>query len=324
MADVISIGERAALYYGSDTVNAQHGKMRTRPANFLTDSSPLYFDTFERPVFFQGFSSQGAEPRYYNEEESKAIVRLDAKTSKPICLGIVGKNYKVIPMKELCHEAERSFIEAFTAEQLDGCKVIEKIAYHGAQLHKQYIFPKISADIGSSKSNVAFRTIVVNGYDGASSFKLYSGAIDFFCENGMVTGLYDMTVKRHTKGLTIPSMIDKINRSIDVFYKQADIWKTWVKHEGITDEDAKACFSAMPGVSERRVDQLVRQFHIEALSHGRTVWALYSAATFYATHDAGEFTIRDTGKEHAAVTLMNRETQVRSWLATPEFQKIAA
>ena len=59
----------------------------------------------------------------------------------------------------------------------------------------------------------------------------------------------------------------------------------------IKDEDAKECFKAMPNISERRVQQLMRQFRIEIESHGRTVWALYSAATYYASTDNGDFSI---------------------------------
>lgn len=132
-----------------------------------------------------------------------------------------------------------------------------------------------------------------------------------------------MTVRRHTSGLTIPKLTDKLRHSINIFYKQAEQWKHWVG-KVICDEDAEDCFKAMPNVSERRVQQLMRQFRIECASHGRTVWALYSAATYYASFDAGDFSIRETNSDHKASTLMNREQQVRSWLNTDEFEKIAA
>tara|TARA_R110002050_G_scaffold52908_4_gene120301 strand:- start:1119 stop:1703 length:585 start_codon:yes stop_codon:yes gene_type:complete len=193
----------------------------------------------------------------------------------------------------------------------------------GATSIRNYIFPNITTDIGSQFSDIAFRTIIVNGYDGSSSFKFYHGAIDFFCENGMVTGSYDMIVKRHTSGLTVPKLTDRLRQSIDIFYKQAEQWSKWVGKE-ICDEDAEECFKAMPNVSERRVQQLMRQFHIECNTHGRTVWALYSAATFYSSSDQGEFSIRDTNSDHKASTLMNREQQVRSWLSSEEFMQIAA
>ena len=132
-----------------------------------------------------------------------------------------------------------------------------------------------------------------------------------------------MIVKRHTAGLTVPKLTDRLRNSIDIFYKQSEQWSKWVGKE-ICDEDAEECFKAMPNVSERRVQQLMRQFSIECQSHGRTVWALYSAATFYASSDHGEFAIRETNTDHKASTLMNRENQVRAWQNSDEFLRIAA
>ncbi|KKM27244.1 hypothetical protein LCGC14_1576580, partial [marine sediment metagenome] len=207
--------------------------------------------------------------------------------------------------------------------EIHGVTRQDNISHMGSTCIRDYIFPGINVDILSTRSEIAFRTIVINGYDGSSSFKFYHGAIDFFCTNGMVSGVYDMTVRRHTKGLTIPSLTDKLRKSIDIFYKQADQWKHWVG-KVICDEDAEECFKAMPNVSKLRVAQLMHQFKIECDSHGRTVWALYSAATLYASRDDGTFSIRETGSDHKAITLMNREQQVRSWLNTEEFEKIAA
>ena len=132
-----------------------------------------------------------------------------------------------------------------------------------------------------------------------------------------------MITRKHTYGLTIPSLTEKLRRSIDIFYKQAEQWKHCVGKE-ISDESAEQCYKAMPNISERRVQQLMRQFQIEIGSHGRTVWALYSAATYYASTDHGDFSIRETESDHKASTLMNREQQVRSWLNTEEFIQIAA
>jgi len=139
----------------------------------------------------------------------------------------------------------------------------------------------------------------------------------------MVTGSYDMITKRHTSGLQIPKLTDKLRMSIDIFYKQAEQWKHWMGKE-ISNEDAKTCFEAMPNISERRVEQLMRQFKIEVSTHGRTVWALYSAATYYATSNEGQFAVRTTAQDHAASTLINREQQVRSWQNTEQFLAIAA
>ena len=287
-----------------------------RAENYFPQESELYFDTWERPCYFKG-----KDDTFYMDEDHKHIVRM--YDDKPLSLGVVGKNYNKLSNEKLCKSIEETFVEALTDEELRGVDVKDTVSYHGGLSIRQYIFPNIRADIQSRNSDVAFRTIIVNGYDGSSSFKFYHGAIDFFCENGMVTGSYDMIVKRHTSGLTVPKLTDRLRQSIDIFYKQAEQWSKWVGKE-ICDEDAEECFKAMPNVSERRVQQLMRQFHIECDTHKRTVWALYSAATFYSSSDQGEFSIRDTNSDHKASTLMNREQQVRSWLSSEEFMQIAA
>ena len=295
-------------------LNTQNTQSITKPTSF-DGTSELYFDVWERPCFFRGRDG------YYEDPNHKHIVRLH--NDKPISLGVVGHNYKLLKNRELFEGIEQTFIEELSASELDGVIRQDKTSYLGATCFRDYIFPNIKVDISSRRSDVSFRVIVVNGYDGTSSFKFYHGAIDFFCTNGMVSGLYDMTVKRHTKGLTVPVLTDKLRKSIDIFYKQADIWKHWV-NKTISDEDAEVCFKSMPNISDRRVDQLMHRFRIECESHNRTVWALYSAATAYATHADGAFEVRDTGVDHRASTLMNREQQVRSWLNTDTFQQLAA
>ena len=286
----------------------------------FSDTSELYFDVWERPCYFMGRPADlGAT--YHEDPSHKHIVRII--NGEPISIGLVGKNYRVLKNKELCEGIEDTFMESLTQEELKDVKRRDSISYLGGTSIRDYIFPSIRADIESRQSSIAFRAIVVNGYDGSSSFKFYHGAIDFFCTNGMVTGSYDMIVKRHTSGLTIPRLTDRLRQSIDIFYKQASQWKHWVGKE-ICDEDAEQCYKAMPNISDRRVQQLMRQFRIEVESHGRTVWALYSAATYYASYDSDNFSIRETQSDHKASTLMNREHQVRSWLSTEEFERIAA
>ena len=287
-----------------------------RAENYFPQESELYFDTWERPCYFKG-----KDDTFYMDEDHKHIVRM--YDDKPLSLGVVGKNYNKLSNEKLCKSIEETFVEALTDEELRGVDVKDTVSYHGGLSIRQYIFPNIRADIQSRNSDVAFRTIIVNGYDGSSSFKLYNGAIDFFCSNGMVTGIYDMIVKKHTKGLQIPRLIVKVKTSIDIFYKQAEQWQHWVG-KTITDEEAQECYESFPNASDKMVAKLMRQFHIESLSHGRTVWALYSAATFYSSHSAGEFATRETGQDHTASTLLNRERQVRSWVETDRFVSIAA
>jgi hypothetical protein len=291
----------------------------TKPLAF-NDESEIYFDVWERPCFFAGrLDSQNTI--YYKDEKHKHIVRL--YNDVPVSLGVVGQNYKLLKNKELCEGVEETFMQELTEDELEGVSRRDRVSYMGSTCIRDYIFPGIKANIGSEKSDVAFRVIVVNGYDGSSSFKLYHGAIDYFCTNGMVTGSYDMIYKRHTSGLTIPALTDKVRKAIEIFHEQSEEWSRWTSKK-ISNETAEECFKAMPNISERRVLQLMQQYKQEIVSHGPTLWALYSTATFYASNSNGYFSVRDTGQDNVASTLLDRENQVRGWLNTDEFLAIAA
>ena len=233
-----------------------------KPEAFSPESE-LYFDVWERPAYFAGGHSN-----YYEDPHHKHIVRM--WKDEPCSIGLVGKNYKLLKNRELGEGIEDTFMEALTPKELKDVSRRDRISYMGGTSIRDYIFPAIRADIGSKQSDVAFRAIVINGYDGSSSFKFYHGAIDFFCLNGMVTGSYDMIVRRHTSGLSVPRLTDRLRQSVNIFYKQSEQWAHWVGKE-ICDEDAEQCYQALPNVSERRVQQLMRQFRIEVESHGDIV-----------------------------------------------------
>jgi hypothetical protein len=302
-------------YYGGNYVDQAHTPVPSiegKASDVFGQNSISYFETYERPIYYKG------KDKEYPIEDKKAIVR--TIDDEPHVLGVVGKNYQVISMKDVCEAAETEFLSALTEEELSIVQRRDRVAHYGATCIRDYIFPSIQGDVGT-KSDVSFRTVIVNGYDGASSFRLYSGAIDFFCENRLVTGSFDMSVYRHTSGFSIPQMAERVRGAVDVFYKQSEVWAGW-SNKNITDEDARECFETIPGISPRRVDQLLRQFHIECMSHGRTVWAMYSAATFYASQIMGDFGVRNTGGDHTEATLMNRETQINNWTKTDKFKEV--
>ncbi len=281
---------------------------------FHADSS-IFFPVWEFPLQFKGRTGS------YDVPSHKAIVR--DRDGVPAVLGVVGKNYQIITTKEVCQAAENEFRSAMTPEQLHGARVTDKTAYYGSLCIRDYQFPSINVDIDGKGSTARFRTIVTNGYDGSTSLKIYTGAIDGFCTNGMVTGAFDLIAKRHTKGVELPKLAERIRANIKIFYTEAEKWKKWAKKE-ITRDMAKDVFDAMPAASERLTNKLLRQFDIECLSRGKNVWALFSAATYYATYAEGEFSLRSTDNDHSASTMLGREMQVRRWTKTEAFTKIAA
>jgi hypothetical protein len=296
-----------------NVVDLKHPRMRD--VTQVHETSPIMFDVYERDLSFSGTRTGS-----YKVESHKAIVRM--LDGEPRAIGIVGKGFQVLKTKQLCESIHNDVVSTLTDEQRDGMKILDNASYHGAHCFRQYVFPNMKCEI-NDKSHSMFRIVLRNSYDGSSTFKLYSGAIDAFCWNGMVRGEYDGIVRRHTKGLTIPSVTERIQRSVKVYYEEASTWRRWAGKK-ISDDDARQCFAAIPGISERRLEQLFRQFHIEALVHGRTVWALYSAATYYASHNEGDFKVRQTGQDSQATTLMHREHQVMKWVDGVEFERLAA
>lgn len=304
MTNVVSLSERR-----QEVIDLQH---------VFPQQSELYFEAHESSLYTPTNAFDGQQFERVNTH--KALNRY-SNMNKRMHLAVVGKKYKVVQNKELFQAVEEQFTRAFSRDELKGVHVTDSMAYGGRLCVRDYQFKNVKCLLpGYTKSDVAFRTVVVNGF-GGSSIKIMSGAIDFFCMNGMINGQYDTTYGKHTSGLKIGDMVSKIQRSVDVFYKQADKWSLWMGRT-ISDDDAETFLSLH--FSNRMADKLLRQFHIEAMAHGRTVWALYSALTYYATHDAGDFQVRKTQQDHTAATMLTRERQVMRCVETQEFKQLTA
>lgn len=294
-----------------------------RRLRYFKEDSNLYFDVKTRDMFYE--DGNGFKVRDLNH---RAVVRapsFDNTARGEAQIGMVGNKYNLIPTKDLCVNVEQAFCRALNDQELEDVQVHDRTSYGGGACIRTYVFPGVRVDINSEKSDIAFRTILLNSYDGSGSFKMYSGAIDFFCANGMISGEYDVFVHKHTSGLTVPDVTQRVKRTLEVFYTSADMWRQWVG-KVITDEQVKTMLEQLHGVSERRAEQFMSLFHDNSLTHGRTVWALYSAFTAFASHAEGDdrFRIKDTGEDNEAVTLLNRERDVTNWVASDAFQQLAA
>ena len=76
--------------------------------------------------------------------------------------------------------------------------------------------------------------------------------------------------------------------------------------------------------SERRREALLDQYSTEAASRGHTLWAAYSAATFYASHNSARFGVRGSGSaDNVAATLTEREAEVARFVDSPAWRNVA-
>lgn len=299
-------------------LTTQHAHVYDGPGGderLLNDiNSPLMFKAWERPLYYKG--AQGTE---YDNTKHKALVRV--LDDKPVCLNVVRDTYKVVQNDELFSAIHKGIANNVTTEQLRSAHIKDRIAYGGALCFREYIFPDISIT-SPERDKIAFRIIVQNGF-GTGAIKLYAGAIDFFCTNGLVIGDYTSTYAKHTKGVSLMRFEDAVRGSVHMFWKHKDFFSDLAGKRVLSDESVKKWYEDKFG--ERLGAKLFRQYLIEVESRGRTLWAVYSALTYYSSYAVGEFQLRNTGNDHAAASMMKRENDVRKAIEDREaFLQLAA
>lgn len=277
-----------------------------RPVNNDTDmilhdlESPLTFKAYERPLWYEGKSGTK-----FNNTKHKALVRM--YNDAPLCLNVVRDTYKVVQNDELFGAIHDGLSTGLSRDEIKSARIRDRISYGGALCFREYIFPDIAIE-SPERDKIAFRVIVQNGF-GTGAIKLLAGAIDFFCTNGLVLGEYTTTYAKHTKGLTISRFEDAVRGSVHMFWKNRDFYGQLAGKKVLNDDAVSKFFADNFG--DRLGARLYHQYLREASQRGKTLWAVYSALTYYSSHASGDFSLRNTGNDHAAASMIQRENNVR-------------
>lgn len=280
-------------------------------ATYNTDRSPILFPVHEHRVGYQT-GNLWSQARDY-----KAIVRSD----KDILLNIVGSGYKIVHNKELFQAIEDCMVNEMLPDHFEGMQVKDKVSGWGRMCFREYVFPAIKCKVHYSTSDIGFRILVQNGY-GGSALRIHSGAIDFYCTNGMIHGEFHSTYRRHTSGIVIGNLSATIQAALLQFTKQQDVWAEWTKKSVKLDQVAELFDKVSTSIKMR--EGLLEQYERESDARGKTVWAVYSTLTHYASHNDGQFTLRASVEEADTVasTMLTRELNVCKWIQLPEFKKL--
>lgn len=285
-------------------------------AQYNTEQSRILFPVKECPVSWQTGNL------YTRARDYKAIVRDDLPRG-PMLLNIVGSGYKIVHNRELFSAVEDCMLNEMLPEHFDGLRVTDKVAGWGRICLREYVFPAIKCRVTYGHSDIGFRIIVQNGY-GGSAIRIHSGAIDFYCSNGMIHGEFVSAYRYHTSRLIIGNLANTVSSALLQFAAQQDVWKRWtetpVKVAGVAE-----LFDAVSTSTKMR-EGLLEQYEREADTRGKNVWAVYSTLTYYASHADGRFTLRKSVEEADTVasTMLTRELNVSKWLSTPEFKRLEA
>jgi len=281
-------------------------------AEFNTADSSILF-----PVALRRVGWQRRDGTYEVIPGNRAIVRLNPQGTSAYPLSVVSNTYKLVTNRELLTVIEDALTAYLPSGALDGVQVTDQISHFGKNCYRTYVFPNMRCDIGA-RSDIAFRVVMKNGY-GGSAVQLLSGAIEFWCSNGMVRGQYEQAYHRHTSQLRIQRLEHVVTQSIDQFWKNAEEYKRWVE-KPVTREQTMALFQAI-AKSPSFFDALSNQWVAEVEQRGRNVWSVYSALTYYASHSDGEFTSR-ADASRLAFNMVNRELAVAKWIETPQWRQL--
>ena len=278
-------------------------------------TSRIIFPVVERKMQWLTQAGQGVDA-----SGSKALVRMTTDKS-PVLLSVVNSTYKLATNKELFTTIEQTIIDKVEPSCLVGVQLKDHISYDGRVCYREYVFPNLRCDIGA-KSDIGFRIVVSNSY-GGGAIKLLAGAIEFFCTNGMVSGQYESTYARHTSGLVMSTFASNITSALDRFVSDAQRWRKWVETpvEFISAMVLLKNIASSPRMAEALSIQCAREFDVR----GPNLWSVYSAMTYYASHNDGNFATRSDSEDEssgAATSMFKRELTVRDWTNTKEFKQL--
>jgi hypothetical protein len=284
--------------------------------------SKLFFPVGERQLGWQR-----RDGTYEPLNTHKSIIRLSLDGKSAHTINVVSRTYKLVHNRELFTAIEDAMCTEIGDAGIKGVVVKDSIVHSGKTCVREYHFPNVICDrprdtrARSIKSDIGFRIIARNSY-GGSAIRLYSGAIEFYCTNGMLTGEHDVAYFRHSSGLQLASIGVAVRKSLDAFVSAQSKWQHWaatrVSHSAAMD------FFRAVAQTPRMLDVLQTQWLMESEDRDQTVYGVYSALTNYASHEnSGGFTPqRRLNEDTRAMTMLGREVQVQKWTETPHFARL--
>jgi hypothetical protein len=241
-------------------------------------------------------------------------------------LSIVNKKYRVVQNEEILMPMQEQMINHFDPSVLEDIQVKDHIAKNGAVCFSEYILPKIKGSVETDtghKTEIGLRFILKNTFDGSSSVVFYGGVIDFFCTNGMISGEYDVTKKRHTKNFSVDGFLAAFDGAVTRHVWMCEKYQEWADTKLQNDTKVVQLLRKLtngtdeePKKKNTLSDKLFAQYIDETHDRGSNVFSLVSAMTNYASHSNGRFGMRKNSDHD---TLLKRQQTVSKWLSSNTF-----
>jgi len=290
----------------------------------------LLFDVYSTPVEINGRqalrSPSGQQRVVYREVDG-------FEGSDYIALGVVGDDYPVKSHREYFPALLDVLHDTLPREFVAGATVHTKVAHDGAFALLDVALPNSRVTIETRqgfRTDIAMRSIMWHGLAGTHSNNVLFGNIDFFCTNGMIVGDFTRVKRKNTKNFSLTRFAREVEVATGAWYEQARTLQI-MANTVITIEQGRQVINDILGNTDpadrkkqrdTKADKMFTLFVEEAQTRGANVFALLSAFTNYSSHTDNGFALRDTGSDHGAVTMLNREVEVAQWINNPAFTSL--
>jgi hypothetical protein len=236
----------------------------------------------------------------------KAVKRMDTGET----LAIHSSQYHLTPHVDIFKGTIQAIRDAFGVENRhdDQFKIKDFVINGGRQVCREIIV-KTEQVYGPDGHPIQFRLRQINSYDGSSKYYSLAGTYREWCSNGAASllGTISSTSQKHTSRIDLSAEVGKLRKAIEFFRREPELYKAWAKTE-VTTEQVKYLFEAtlcrergsmndpqnpgtpliVPRYNVKQWNILMDAWERNSMQLGRNKWAIYQAATWWASHGEGK------------------------------------
>tara|TARA_R110000824_G_scaffold95101_4_gene228833 strand:+ start:1073 stop:1984 length:912 start_codon:yes stop_codon:yes gene_type:complete len=239
-------------------------------------------------------------------------------------IGIVGNRYQIVHNSDLYESLIEASQRAFISDH--GVQLTEESARNGAWSKATLHYPSIGLDIRQltgKSTHLRLKAGFTNTYDGSGKVRVQVGCTDLWCMNGSSVLESSRMVGKHTSGFDLKSLTNFLVQGFETFHQKVSIWQQWADRR-VTPTEAKKLLKDL-GLDGRRAEGIMTQIEKEFDQRGESLWSVYSALTYEASHSSEAFPARKTkGASTTALTLDRRASNVERLVNSPAFLAMAA
>ena len=241
----------------------------------------------------------------------KAIVEKDNGR----IISVVGSGYNLVQNSDIIPQYERAI--ARSNLNTDGMTRDIQYSHDGAKTVVSYRFPahRIAVTEGDEMD---LQINVLNSYDGSWKFMSLVGAYRLLCTNGQIIGdSFSSYYGKHTKSLDVDYAISKLEDSLEVYLRNAELWKQYPSSK-ISIYQANNVLLKLSNGNDKMMELLNATYQKYVFEMGNNLWALFNTLTDWSSHAE----VRNEANKASVV--IGREQKVRAVLPMLEALREAA